>query len=39
MAVVAKKLRKARAELDRQDTRNLNLFLAYAALKARLDAV
>lgn len=39
MAIVAKKLRKARAELDRQDTRNLNLFLAYAALKARLDAV
>ena len=38
MAVMAKKLCKARAELDRQDTSNLNLFLAYAALKTRLDA-
>ena len=35
IGIVEKKLRKARADLDRQDTRNLNLFLAYAELKAR----
>ena len=35
ITIVGKKLRKARADIDRQDTRDLNLFLAYAELKAR----
>ena len=35
--IIGKKLRKARADIDRQDTRDLNLFLAYAELKARTE--
>ena len=35
VGIVERKLRKARADIDRQDTRDLNLFLAYAELEAR----
>lgn len=38
IGVVGKKLRKARAAIDRQDSRNLNLFVAYAELKARAES-
>lgn len=34
IGIVRKKLRKARTDIDRQDTRDMNLFLAYAELKA-----
>lgn len=35
VGIVERKLRKARAAIDGQDTRDLNLFLAYAELKAQ----
>ena len=38
IGVVGKKLRKARAAIDKQDSRNLNLFLAYAELKAQAES-
>ena len=38
IGIVEKKLQKARADIDRQDTRDLNLFLAYAELAARTES-
>ena len=38
IGIIGKKLRKARAAMDRQDSSNLNLFLAYAELKAQAES-